>query len=425
MNGYYYYYGLPHSDGSDELYHHGTKGMHWYIRNYQNPDGSLTPLGRVHYGVGKAVRKTGSAVRKAYVNRHPRHMTNEELDARIERLSKETTVRRLEESSGHRNTQPGMAQTLGRELVMSTGRAAINRFSNWVGDRRINVKNLTNSNHVRAGDMAAASTLANIRNQEARLKADLLKAEYERGRDERRDKIEDERIKYEREKDAYERKKAEESEELDTRLKEATIMEKMKKAGYGPDTSGGSGGGKGKGGSPGGASGGTPGSSPKYRAAMTDIAKGREPDLSGLTFEEVSMVMRADRARRAGETYIRSMGIGSEFASVPSSSGSEYSGYYGRGGTPSTDSDYYISRYAASPRRGGKYYTEPGRLWDTSVDIGSDLSEARDTIRDYDTVMRSKDFSMAPTFTSPKTSLIDPTTGRLLYYDPTKKYITL
>ena len=30
----------------NELYHHGVKGMHWGIRRYQNPDGSLTDLGR-------------------------------------------------------------------------------------------------------------------------------------------------------------------------------------------------------------------------------------------------------------------------------------------------------------------------------------------------------------------------------------------
>lgn len=34
-----------------ELYHHGIKGQKWGERNYQNPDGSLTPAGKIRYGV--------------------------------------------------------------------------------------------------------------------------------------------------------------------------------------------------------------------------------------------------------------------------------------------------------------------------------------------------------------------------------------
>lgn len=34
------------------LVHHGTKGQRWGIRRWQNPDGSLTPAGREHYGYG-------------------------------------------------------------------------------------------------------------------------------------------------------------------------------------------------------------------------------------------------------------------------------------------------------------------------------------------------------------------------------------
>lgn len=53
-----YYIGLvPFS--SDYLEHHGVKGQKHGVRQYQNPDGSLTPEGREHYGVGDP-RKAGS-----------------------------------------------------------------------------------------------------------------------------------------------------------------------------------------------------------------------------------------------------------------------------------------------------------------------------------------------------------------------------
>ena len=38
------------NDGTDYLMHHGVKGQKWGIRLYQNPDGSLTELGKIHYG---------------------------------------------------------------------------------------------------------------------------------------------------------------------------------------------------------------------------------------------------------------------------------------------------------------------------------------------------------------------------------------
>ena len=43
----------------NELRHSGTKGMKWYRRLYQNYDGSLTPLGRLRYGVGPARKSSG------------------------------------------------------------------------------------------------------------------------------------------------------------------------------------------------------------------------------------------------------------------------------------------------------------------------------------------------------------------------------
>lgn len=51
MNRVFYVAGIPVS--GDYLMHYRTPGSKNGVRKYQNEDGSLTPLGRIHYGIGQ------------------------------------------------------------------------------------------------------------------------------------------------------------------------------------------------------------------------------------------------------------------------------------------------------------------------------------------------------------------------------------
>lgn len=62
------------------LAHHGVKGQKHGVRQWQNKDGSLTPAGRIHYGVGaakKTIGKAANAIRKQVAP------TNAELNIKI------------------------------------------------------------------------------------------------------------------------------------------------------------------------------------------------------------------------------------------------------------------------------------------------------------------------------------------------------
>lgn len=82
--------------------------MHWGVRRYQNPDGSLTPEGREHYGYGPA-REGGdedSAPRSRYSDEYIRSRMNKDRDVReLSNKEIQEIVNRLNAEQNLRNAK--------------------------------------------------------------------------------------------------------------------------------------------------------------------------------------------------------------------------------------------------------------------------------------------------------------------------------
>jgi hypothetical protein len=77
------------------LAHHGIKGQKWGIRNYQNPDGTLTNKGRKRYGVGKPRSKVNELKKSVSATVKSIKKRKEEKKAAEEQASKDKLMQYL------------------------------------------------------------------------------------------------------------------------------------------------------------------------------------------------------------------------------------------------------------------------------------------------------------------------------------------
>ena len=83
-------------ENHNSLKHYGIKDMHWGVRRFQNPDGSLTEEGRERYGVGEPRSPHFSDdFIKGVTNLHrdPSELSTKEINELISRLNAENNLK--------------------------------------------------------------------------------------------------------------------------------------------------------------------------------------------------------------------------------------------------------------------------------------------------------------------------------------------
>lgn len=132
----------------DELMHFGIKGMHWGVRRYQNPDGSLTSAGESRYGkkpgflTKRKNKKKMAKVRAAKEAKNNRdyeepssktkNLSDKDLNNRIDRLKKEKEYKQLMEDV----RKPGKKFVM--NILQKAGSTVLTNAATKVGEHYVN-----------------------------------------------------------------------------------------------------------------------------------------------------------------------------------------------------------------------------------------------------------------------------------------------
>lgn len=113
---------LPSDIYVDELSHYGAKGQKWGRRRWQNPDGSYTQAGRVHYGIGlfkkkSKMSKDAKLRAKERVRAKNEAARQEAYEAEARRALAETEAERAKTALREAKKQNSLAYKLGAKAA--------------------------------------------------------------------------------------------------------------------------------------------------------------------------------------------------------------------------------------------------------------------------------------------------------------------
>ena len=112
------------------LYHWGIKGQRHGVRRYQNPDGSLTPEGKIRYGVGDPDNSEDYSNARS---KSVRQMSNAELKSALDRVRMEDDYKRLtavQKSAGQKWVEGLLAESgkeIAKHFIVTYGKAGIKK----------------------------------------------------------------------------------------------------------------------------------------------------------------------------------------------------------------------------------------------------------------------------------------------------------
>ena len=151
---------------SADICHHGVKGQSWGKRQYQYEDGSLTPLGREHYGVTdkrseKAIRKADKLRKKAALQ----EASDKKTDARYikaynnvaRKVNSDGSIAKFNEEYGKKNNNNFETQKYVNEYTKWISKKIDTEYKNLA---TLDVKN--NKNYKKAEKIIAKYGFTNL-----------------------------------------------------------------------------------------------------------------------------------------------------------------------------------------------------------------------------------------------------------------------